>query len=200
MAKGMYIGVDDKARKVKKMYIGTDNVARKIKKGYVGVANVARVFWSAMVEKLNIYHDGSFQNGVFNDFEYDADTLWLRMRNDGVSTSGTSHSYDHGWLFLDGVTAGDSITIDFTWYISARSSNQFSGLGVVFRDNSGDTQLFYETSGGKNAGEYIHTITHNATKDGMWIFMLDLTGEHHEVTTSVTINKITMNGKEIFPV
>lgn len=42
MAKGMYIGVDGKARKVKKMYIGVDGVARKIKKAYIGIGGVAR--------------------------------------------------------------------------------------------------------------------------------------------------------------
>jgi hypothetical protein len=42
MAKGAYIGVDGKARKVKKMYIGVDGVARKIKKAYIGVGGVAR--------------------------------------------------------------------------------------------------------------------------------------------------------------
>ena len=46
MAKAMYVGVSDKARKVKKAYVGVDNVARKIKKAYVGIANVARLFFS----------------------------------------------------------------------------------------------------------------------------------------------------------
>ena len=42
MAKKAYIGIDNKARKVKKMYIGVDGVARKIKKAYIGVGGVAR--------------------------------------------------------------------------------------------------------------------------------------------------------------
>ena len=46
MAKAMYVGVDSKARKVKKAYVGVDNIARKIKKAYVGIANVARLFFS----------------------------------------------------------------------------------------------------------------------------------------------------------
>ena len=47
MAKGIYIGVDGKARKVKKAYIGVDGKARKIKKGYIGIDGVARLFYSA---------------------------------------------------------------------------------------------------------------------------------------------------------
>ena len=31
MAKGLYIGVDNKARKVKKIYIGVNGVAREVK-------------------------------------------------------------------------------------------------------------------------------------------------------------------------
>lgn len=46
MAKAIYIGVDNVARKVKQPYIGVDNVARKVKSGYIGVDNVARQFFS----------------------------------------------------------------------------------------------------------------------------------------------------------
>lgn len=50
MAKACYVGVDGKARKVKKIYTGVSNVARKVKKGYVGVGGVARPFYSAEPE------------------------------------------------------------------------------------------------------------------------------------------------------
>lgn len=46
MAKGLYIGVDNKARKVKKGYIGVSNKARKIKKMYIGIGGKARPCWS----------------------------------------------------------------------------------------------------------------------------------------------------------
>lgn len=45
MAKKMYLGVDNLARKIKKQYLGVDNKARKVKKGYIGVGGVARPFW-----------------------------------------------------------------------------------------------------------------------------------------------------------
>lgn len=47
MAKGAYIGVDGKARKIKKAYIGVDGKARKIKKAYIGIGGVARPCWSS---------------------------------------------------------------------------------------------------------------------------------------------------------
>lgn len=46
MAKKVYIGVDNKARKVKKIYFGVGDKARKVKKGYIGVGGVARPFWT----------------------------------------------------------------------------------------------------------------------------------------------------------
>lgn len=47
MAKGLYIGVDNKARKVKKIYIGVNGVAREVKAVYAGVDNKARPCWSS---------------------------------------------------------------------------------------------------------------------------------------------------------
>lgn len=51
MAKSIYIGVDNKARKVKKLYIGVNDKARKIKKGYIGVDGVARLFYYSDISK-----------------------------------------------------------------------------------------------------------------------------------------------------
>lgn len=42
-----YVGVNDKAKKVKKMYIGVNNKARKVLKAYVGVNGIARIFYTA---------------------------------------------------------------------------------------------------------------------------------------------------------
>lgn len=53
MAKGMYIGVDSKARKAKKMYIGVDGKARKIKKMYIGVDGKARLFYISTISTLS---------------------------------------------------------------------------------------------------------------------------------------------------
>jgi hypothetical protein len=43
----MYVGVNDKARKITKAYVGVNGVARKIKAGYVGVNGVARKIYSS---------------------------------------------------------------------------------------------------------------------------------------------------------
>lgn len=43
--KGIYIGVDGVARKIRKGYIGIDGIAHKIKKAYIGIGGVARPCW-----------------------------------------------------------------------------------------------------------------------------------------------------------
>lgn len=50
MSKEIYMGVDNKARRVKDFYIGVDGVARKVKKAYIGDNNgKARQFWSSEI-------------------------------------------------------------------------------------------------------------------------------------------------------
>lgn len=46
MAKGIYVGAGNIARRAKKFYVGVDGIARKVKKIYVGVNGVARLAWS----------------------------------------------------------------------------------------------------------------------------------------------------------
>lgn len=46
MAKQVYVGVDEKARRIKKIYVGANGVAREVKAVYVGVDNKARLCWS----------------------------------------------------------------------------------------------------------------------------------------------------------
>ena len=45
MAKGMFLGVSNVARKVKAQSLGVSGVARKVRAGHLGVGNVARQFF-----------------------------------------------------------------------------------------------------------------------------------------------------------
>ena len=47
MAKGVYVGISNAAKKVKKIYVGVGGVAKKVKKAYVGVGGVAKPFYSS---------------------------------------------------------------------------------------------------------------------------------------------------------
>ncbi len=47
MSKGAYIGIGEKARKIKKIYVGIADKARKVKKGYIGINGVAKLFFAS---------------------------------------------------------------------------------------------------------------------------------------------------------
>ena len=54
MAKAAYIGVDGRARKIRKMYVGVDGAARRVKRGYIGVGGVAiPLFISGEAKKID---------------------------------------------------------------------------------------------------------------------------------------------------
>lgn len=68
MAIETYVGVENKAHKVKNIYVGVDGVARKVKAAYAGVDGVARyVFigdgWHLM-DKNTIFHDNNIRHGA----------------------------------------------------------------------------------------------------------------------------------------
>lgn len=50
MAKRIYVGVGNTARRVKKAYVGINGIARRIKKAYIGVGGVARPCFSTELE------------------------------------------------------------------------------------------------------------------------------------------------------
>ena len=55
MAKAVYVGVNSKARKMKKAYIGIGGKARKVKKMYIGDSSgKARLCYSAELEKVGM--------------------------------------------------------------------------------------------------------------------------------------------------
>ena len=72
MAKKMYVGVSNIARKVKGSYFGVNGVARKVKKAYIGVGGVARPFWPG---GLSYY--GTAPTGLF------AGRAWLAGKGFG---------------------------------------------------------------------------------------------------------------------
>ena len=55
MSAKTYIGINDKARKVKKMYVGIDNIARRVKRAYLGINNVARCIF----DSTELYYYGT---------------------------------------------------------------------------------------------------------------------------------------------
>lgn len=96
MSKGMYIGVDNVARKIRTAYIGVDNVARKIKKAYIGVDNVAKCFFSS---GLGLYAGGQ---GYFISSTEDG-TEWTKTNKTTSSYTGTAMAYGNGTIVVVGI-------------------------------------------------------------------------------------------------
>lgn len=101
MSKGVYLGVDGYARKVKSMYIGVDGVARKIKKAYLGVEGYARLFYSAgglrkvtvSISDVRSDHQSgaSASNGSYAMFAGGGNYFFVDAYNDSLTLSRPSN-------------------------------------------------------------------------------------------------------------
>ena len=84
MAKGEYIGVSGKAKKVKKMYVGIGGKAKKVKKAYIGVNGKAKLCWSGADGTFLITYDN-----VLNYAKLDRSSLTLTF----IDTGSNSYNY-----------------------------------------------------------------------------------------------------------
>lgn len=102
MAKVVYTGVSNKARKCKALYVGVSNKARKITKGYVGVSNKARLFYSSEYTwaKYNVTTVKSYSKSqLWSDWArgYSNSDYYYPMTIDGVnSTCGDQFNNRYG--------------------------------------------------------------------------------------------------------
>ncbi len=119
MAKAMYIGISNVARKVNQPYIGVAGVARKAVKGYVGVGNVARQFYSGGIGALEVGTSVYLNvNGASTEFmivhqgipdetySSSCDGTWLLMKD--LYTS-------KGWNISSGMINYSNSTMHKTW-------------------------------------------------------------------------------------
>lgn len=98
MAKGMYVGVNGVAKKVKKIYVGSGDKAKKVKKGYIGVGGVARPFFSSA--EIPMYY-GFISNASYAAFN----RVGISLRDMALFVGGYSSTNSYG----DGVTSGIDI-------------------------------------------------------------------------------------------
>lgn len=126
MAKAVYVGVDSKARKMKKAYIGIGGTARKVKKMYIGDSSgKARLCYSAEADKFGtatplskyrIFLAGTTVGGyaLFGGGGYDSDAKKGEAIMDAYNASltrTTAASFKRGKARIDGDNAGESRTI-----------------------------------------------------------------------------------------
>lgn len=123
-----YVGVNDKAKKVKKMYIGIDDKARKVLKAYVGVNGVAHIFFTAdwwipyglkeenCLAAYQFYHAANV-NAANTDITGHGHNLW--------DTRYCTWNYDSGYYVTSGTDSsglkasnnfGTSVVTAVFWY------------------------------------------------------------------------------------
>lgn len=101
MAKGMYVGVNGVAKKVKTMYVGVGGVAKRVKRAYIGVNGVAKLFYlnsgtitsKGLITNLKSYRPACIGGSVGN----------YAIIAGGTSTTssseiGTSFAYGYGYI------------------------------------------------------------------------------------------------------
>lgn len=76
MAKKVYIGQSNLARKVNEIYLGIDGKARKVVKGYVGVNGVARQFWPELI----LYYWNKYNTKTTNTYYWNRYNRVTRYR------------------------------------------------------------------------------------------------------------------------
>lgn len=127
MARASYLGIGDKARKVKKIYMGIGDKARKVKKVYVGDANgKARLCWSA---EANVYV-GTFtttsttMKKTFSDLKFKPKGIMIIKTDYGlvvpdIITASSANGALYYYTNADGFT---KITNDF-WKVTFNSNS-----------------------------------------------------------------------------
>ena len=120
MAKGMYVGNSNIARRVKNLYVGNSNVARKVKKASVGVDNVARLFYTSDwwipsgISATNVIAAYRFK-GASSETEARTDLsghgYTLSKANSPVWTSANGFDMSHANAYLSNSTLNSLTTI-----------------------------------------------------------------------------------------
>ena len=150
MAKGVYIGVNNVARNVKKENIGINNVARNVESGYIGIGNVAKRFFGT--NKLYLYKNGdectsisggwALQTNTFYQTKYggkntstkEADHLSIKL----ARTNTESASYIGGFATKATVNCGQykKVCIEYTITDANTSAYYYGVLGVSTTANA----------------------------------------------------------------
>lgn len=164
MAKGMFISMGGKARKVKKVYVGTGGVARKVKKAWVGVGGVARLCFSdsefVFKERLSIstflgkgYAGANSSYALFAvsdavKFAYNSSltltnlALTFYAKTNGVCIGRPSH------VIISGGSKNETLAIDMSLTMSTPTGINRANAAAA---NAGENSLI---AGGDYGGPY----------------------------------------------
>lgn len=145
MAKRIYVGVGNTARRVKKAYIGMGGVARRIKKAYIGVGGVARPcfatepeYWGETSQPLSVARSVPHGSSIGNYALFGGG--YISNSSGYVTSFKTVDVYDDKLTAVSGVELSQK-----NMQHSAISNNNYAFFykgGNVGREGKGDTWTF----------------------------------------------------------
>ena len=157
MAKVVYTGVSNKARKCKALYVGVNNKARKVKKGYVGVSNKARLFYNNAI--------------LYTWYKYNVTTGYrfhINSSSDRITAGSAKAGYYAELVVNSGSTLNGYIVYTISRYFNKRFADsdysEFSTncIYMVAQVPSNGWIIGFDTQ---------FAATHAATSDGEYIFL-----------------------------
>ncbi|WP_313133733.1 hypothetical protein [Anaerocolumna sp.] len=92
MAKGVYFGVGEKARKVKKLYFGVGDKSRKVKKMFFGVDGKARICYSAGLSKVKTMTVNNKVEGRWSNFQGACTSIGSYLLIDSIDDKSKGHA------------------------------------------------------------------------------------------------------------
>lgn len=187
MAKGIYVGVDNVARKVKKMFAGVDGVARKVKKAYVGVNNVTRQFFSSVV---HLYNAGDLCSSLTGGWSHKTGNLVLSSKVTGWEGAPTmTKASDHLLIYMKDLSYEFRSDYNYvgSWYTSnAINLDNYNKVRMVCDIQLGDA---YATKSNMESLDHVRvSVSSNRYTDD------------YKVRKSITFNNWKSNGENIIEV
>lgn len=141
-----YVGINNKAQKIKNVYFGLNNVARKVKKGYIGVNGVAQLWYTSQREWVWDVYESSY------------------ITVEGTSTSDSSSSAFYAGTSYTLSQSTGQFSVDQTTQIARSSTGATNAVGKYYID------LY--SSGGTYTGGTVYLIT---AASYSWLTGLSLT-------------------------
>lgn len=160
MAKGMYVGIDNKARKAKKIYVGIDGVARKVKKVYIGDSSgKARLAWSGHDKKYLLSYSRTDRMSA-------SQGTVIYTSNDCATWNTNTYYNESSYSFLSEICYGNDIFVGLLYVCSSSSSSSSPSNCKVMYSEDGVTWTVSTTFGIGDYYTYIepHVIYSNASK------------------------------------
>ena len=136
MAKNIYVGVNNIARKSNKIYTGVNNVSRKVTEGYIGIGGLARQFYSSGIALSTlplgskVIYGGKNYKIIAKDYYATGDViLWSQYANSTGTLKGTSRSSCITSSTPFGTANTNSVTVKYRQNSTHTPITTLSGYG-----------------------------------------------------------------------